>query len=301
VHIPYDAQALAWGVSRGKLTAVLQRRLRELDGNLELGTHVTGIVDIRTEPSVMLETRMKDGTPRNWMFDAVVLACGSNSSLAERNGFGKPPAPYDWGSLNGLIRVDAWRYERELRQRVCGAKRMMGLLPSGRDDGKLLLSFYWSLPAEQYKAWVDRDWADFLTEVTRFWPESSPVLADLTRENLSFARYRHSTPTTYARGRVALVGDAAHAMSPQLGLGSTLALEDALELAESLVLTRDVTAAFADYSRARLPAARGKQRLSRALTPLFQSRLPAWVRDPLFLLGQHIPGIPGFMQASLGL
>ncbi|HDR9103308.1 TPA: FAD-dependent monooxygenase [Burkholderia vietnamiensis] len=300
VHIPYDAQDPAWGVSRGKLTAVLQRRLRELDGNLELGTHVTGIVDIRTEPSVMLETRMEDGSPRNWMFDAVVLACGSNSTLAERSGFGAPPAPYPWGSLNGLIRVDDWRYERELRQRVCGAKRMMGLLPSGRENGKLLLSFYWSLPTARYESWVDRDWSDFLAEVERFWPESSPVLAELRREHLSFARYRHSTPATYAHGRVALVGDAAHAMSPQLGLGSTLALEDALELAASLMFTHNVRAAFEDYSRARLPAARGKQRLSRALTPLFQSLLPAWVRDPLFLIGQHVPVIPGFMQASLG-
>jgi 2-polyprenyl-6-methoxyphenol hydroxylase-like FAD-dependent oxidoreductase len=239
--------------------------------------------------------------PRDWLFDAVVLACGSSSELAWRAGFGFVADAYSWGALNGLIAVDDWQHERELQQRVHGAHTMMGLLPSGRENGKLLLSFYWSMRAADYESWVDRDWSEFIAQTTKLWPQSWPVMARLKREDLTFARYRHATPATYAIGRVALVGDAAHAMSPQLGLGSTLALEDALTLADSLTTEAGIAAALAGYSSKRMPAARGKQRISLALTPLFQSRLPAWARDPLFLVGRYLPGVERMMGASLGL
>jgi 2-polyprenyl-6-methoxyphenol hydroxylase-like FAD-dependent oxidoreductase len=300
VDIPYPHRT-AWGVTRGKLTEVLQSRAHALRIAFKMGTTVTGVVDIRSDSWVMLETVDAERRPHNWMFDAVVLACGSNSDLGWRAGFGKPAAPYPWGALNGLIAVDEWAHERELRQRVHGAHNMMGLLPSGRADGKLLLSFYWSLLASEHESWVDRDWSQFISQTTKLWPESWPVMARLKREDLTFARYRHATPESYAIGRVALVGDAAHAMSPQLGLGTTLALEDALSLADSLTAEPNVAAGLADYSEQRMPAARGKQRISLALTPLFQSRMPAWVRDPLFIVGRHVPGVERMMSASLGL
>lgn len=301
VDIAYDPHNHAWGVSRGNLTSILVSRARELRVGFELGTTVAGVVDIRSESWVMLETVDESRKPRNWMFEAVVFACGSNSDLAQRAGFGVQPEPYTWGALNGLVAVDEWPHEKELQQRVHGAHTMMGLLPSGRENGKLLLSFYWSMRAREYESWVDRDWSEFIAQTTKLWPEAWPVMARLKREDLSFARYRHATPTAYARGRVALVGDAAHAMSPQLGLGSTLALEDALTLARSLTVEPNISAALADYSMQRMPAARGKQRISLALTPLFQSRLPAWVRDPLFIVGQYVPGVERLMSASLGL
>jgi 2-polyprenyl-6-methoxyphenol hydroxylase-like FAD-dependent oxidoreductase len=301
VEIAYDPHNHAWGVTRGKLTAVLLSRARRLGVSFETGTTVTGAVDIRTERWVMLETVDAGHRPRNWMFDALVLACGSNSDLARRAGFGVSPSPYPWGALNGLIAVEDWAHARELQQRVHGAHSMMGLLPSGRENGKLLLSFYWSMRAAEYESWVDLDWSEFIAQTTTLWPESWPVMARLRREDLTFARYRHATPATYAIGRIALVGDAAHAMSPQLGLGSTLALEDALTLANSLTAETGIASALAHYSSKRMPAARGKQRISLALTPLFQSRLPAWARDPLFLVGRYLPGVERLMSASLGL
>jgi 2-polyprenyl-6-methoxyphenol hydroxylase-like FAD-dependent oxidoreductase len=106
VGINYDPHDHAWGVSRGKLTAVLLARASQLRVSFETGTLVTSGVDIRSEPWVMLETVDASRRPRNWMFEAVVFACGSNSDLAQRAGFGVQPEPYTWGALNGLIAVD---------------------------------------------------------------------------------------------------------------------------------------------------------------------------------------------------
>ncbi|MQA17169.1 MAG: NAD(P)-binding protein [Pseudonocardiaceae bacterium] len=60
-------------------------------------------------------------------------------------------------------------------------------------------------------------------------------------------------PRSFVRGRVVLLGDAAHAMPPQLGQGGCQALEDAVVLAASLVRERDIDAALARYDEQRRP------------------------------------------------
>lgn len=56
-------------------------------------------------------------------------------------------------------------------------------------------------------------------------------------------------------GRVTLLGDAAHPMSPAVGQGASLALEDAVVLAECLRRETDVVDALAAYSEVRAPRA----------------------------------------------
>ena len=62
--------------------------------------------------------------------------------------------------------------------------------------------------------------------------------------------------TRWSRGRVVLVGDAAHAMTPNLGQGGAQAVEDAYVLAEALAREKAPEAAFAAYARVRQPKAK---------------------------------------------
>ena len=58
---------------------------------------------------------------------------------------------------------------------------------------------------------------------------------------------------SFAAGRVALLGDAAHAMTPDMGQGACQALEDAVVLAARLDSDPDVPAALAAYDAERRP------------------------------------------------
>jgi 2-polyprenyl-6-methoxyphenol hydroxylase-like FAD-dependent oxidoreductase len=67
------------------------------------------------------------------------------------------------------------------------------------------------------------------------------------------------------RGDVALVGDAAHAMTPNLGQGACQSIEDAVVLASVLGLHDDVDAALAEYDRVRRPRSQAVARAARAM------------------------------------
>ncbi|MGO9742369.1 MAG: FAD-dependent monooxygenase [Roseiarcus sp.] len=72
---------------------------------------------------------------------------------------------------------------------------------------------------------------------------------------------RHRPPiASYAAGRVAIAGDAAHPMVPFLAQGAGQAIEDAGSLSRHLISTRDIPAALAAYSRERAPRAGRVQR-----------------------------------------
>uniref|UniRef100_A0A0C9RPN9 TSA: Wollemia nobilis Ref_Wollemi_Transcript_5011_1123 transcribed RNA sequence n=1 Tax=Wollemia nobilis TaxID=56998 RepID=A0A0C9RPN9_9CONI len=59
----------------------------------------------------------------------------------------------------------------------------------------------------------------------------------------------------WSSGRVVLLGDAVHAVTPSYGQGANLAFEDGLELAKQLATSYDLRNAFEAYERARIPRA----------------------------------------------
>ena len=74
----------------------------------------------------------------------------------------------------------------------------------------------------------------------------------------------------WSKGRVTLLGDAAHAMTPNLGQGAGQAIEDALVLARCLATEPSVTSALQAYERQRLTRANTIVQRSHRLGQIFQ-------------------------------
>jgi 2-polyprenyl-6-methoxyphenol hydroxylase-like FAD-dependent oxidoreductase len=230
-----------------------------------------------------------DGGAAFGPYDLVVAADGANSALRTASGLVRREPVYPWGAMWCLIPADEWPHANELRQRYDGTRTMFGVLPVGARagaDGRWL-TFYYSLRGARVDAFDADALATMQHDVAALWPELAErthAITDAT--TLHRARYRDVVLRAPWQGRIVFIGDAAHAMSPQLGQGANMALLDAAALGAAFdgVDADDVASALARYAHERASHVGVYQHLSRWLTPLFQSdgRALGRLRDAVF-------------------
>ena len=230
-------------------------------------------------------------------FDLIVVANGAHSTL--RSALAdqvRRDVLYPWGAIWCLTHDPRDRFAHELEQRYRRAREMCGVLPVGTVPGEAAtarrLSVYWSVRTAELDAVLAGGIAPVREAISRLWSDAAELLASMT--DLSAwrrASYRDVVLASPFRGRVVLIGDAAHGMSPQLGQGVNMALLDAQALARSLDGHHALPDALADYASTRAAHLDIYQFLSRWLTPLFQSDHDAlaWWRDLLFLPMSRMP------------
>lgn len=97
-----------------------------------------------------------------------------------------------------------------------------------------------------------------LAELFRGWHRPIEELIAAAEEELILRNdiYDIDPLPRFVSGRVALLGDAAHAMTPNLGQGACQAIEDSVVLAATLQSKREIEAAFVEYERRRLARTR---------------------------------------------
>ncbi len=111
------------------------------------------------------------------------------------------------------------------------------------------------------------DKTGLLERFTDGWAAPIPALVSSTEENaIAELPIREGSPSCpRAIGRVALIGDAAYPSPPDLAQGASVAIEDALCLADRLASSGSVQGGLSAYDRARQARAEALERSSRVL------------------------------------
>ncbi|MFQ5691264.1 MAG: FAD-dependent monooxygenase [Gemmatimonadota bacterium] len=122
-----------------------------------------------------------------------------------------------------------------------------------------------------------------LMEVYAGWPESVRRTIESTPESSIMRHDIVDRPfrSGWGRGRMTLLGDAAHPMAPDQGQGACQAIEDAVVLGRCLAEDSDPAEALRRYERRRLRRTRHFVRRSHAFGQLVQLENAAlrWLRD----------------------
>ncbi len=235
----------------------------------------TTIESLREEPD-RVEVRLSDGTED--AFDLVVGADGIRSAVRAMV-FGEIPLHYSgytcWRFVVAcdLPNTDTWE--------MWGRGRRFGVAPIG--GGRVYCFATLNAPRND-PAMRDLPLAEFKRLFADFRGPVPDVLGRLnTASELIWNDLEEVEVPKWTTNRVALLGDAAHAMTPNLGQGAAMAIEDALVLADVLTHNQPLPVALAQYESRRRPRVTQIQTRSRRLGRVAQweSRAACAMRDLL--------------------
>jgi 2-methyl-3-hydroxypyridine 5-carboxylic acid dioxygenase len=224
---------------------------QHLHNALAKAAHKAG-VDIRTNSEVVKADpsgKVELASGEVLEADLVVGADGVASKVRDSIGF-----EYDrWVSKDGLIRLLVPRKKKELGHGEWDNTidmwnfwpRVQRILYSPCNDNELYLGFM--APAEDprgSKVPIDLEyWLEMF-------PFLEPVVAEAAKlQSARYDRYQTNTLKEWTRGKVALIGDAAHAMCPALAQGGGCAMVNALSLAMELDDIADVEEALVSWEK----------------------------------------------------
>lgn len=256
--------ALGWGVHRGDLFTLLH------DAAVGAGVTVVphgDVVGLRRD-AARWSVETADGAVHG-PFDLVVGADGAGSRVRQLLFAPRIDRRYGWGAVWAIVPDPEHLAGDALVQRWRDTRTTLGLLPTGRDR----VSLFWSVRAREAADVVAAGPAAFVDRVAPLAGRFAPLVERVADVGLVPALYRDVVVGSPVGDRVVLVGDAAHAMSPQLGIGASMGLADAWSLAWALREHRDVGAALAAHAAARGRHVATYRWLSMLLTPVFQSGL----------------------------
>lgn len=289
------------GVHRASLFQVLHDHAMAAGAVLHTGceaqgatTHPDGLMSLKT-------VRGEDFGP----FDLIVDCTGRHSKLAERHARIRMNQPYPYGAFWGVCRDPGQDFGRDsLQQRYHAARVMIGTLAIGKRPGEEddHIAFFWSLPHRDLEAVRGGGIDVWKEKVTGYWPEMAPFIAQMHGfEDLTFAEYGHKALASRVQGRLVFAGDAAHAMSPQLGQGANLGLIDACVLGEAINSHSGLDDALNHYQSARKDHLGFYHHASQWMTPFFQGdgHVAPWLRDLLFGPMCYMPWMKDEMMRTL--
>ncbi len=264
---------------------MLHRLLPEVGVNVRTGCDV-----LRIEGAEIV----LDGDERTGAFDLIVVADGANARTICEGWREEEPRAQRWGAWWMSLPDPEKMFPETLHQIYAGSSKLMGVLPTGiSENGETpCVSIFWGIRMDRAEAWRAAGVEACRREMLAMEPRMAGMLGGLKDVNqMTLARYYDRLPRCWSRGRVVLIGDAAHAMSPHLGQGANLALLDAAALADALEGGGDLSASLSRYRADRFGHVRMYSRFSRWMTPFFQSDLAAiaTARDTVMPVACRLP------------
>ncbi|MBZ4488332.1 FAD-dependent monooxygenase [Microbacterium sp. cx-55] len=230
------------GMYRPDLAAILHAHAARAGVSIRFGAKVTGLAQNDDGVEVFL------GEQSAGVYDLLIGADGLNSTVRDLIGIDTKPQPTGMGIWRTLVSRPAEVERTELY--YGGPVYIAGYTPTGDDTMYAFLVE----KAQDRQGVTDADAAQIMLEESRAyggpWNSVRADLAAGSRVNYTWFT-AHLIEGAWNRGRVVVIGDAAHSCPPTIAQGAAQALEDAVVLSELLLAADAVDQSLWDEFHAR--------------------------------------------------
>lgn len=263
-------------ISRGSLTEILLKRARSAGVDLRFGTALAAM----TSDANGARLELPGGA--TFYADIVIGADGLRSTVRAQV-FPDYPTPHFTGLIGtgGITRTTVPSTGGIMRM-TFGEKAFFGYLVD--DQQAFWFTSYAADAPENGSVFDGVAFADRIRQMHAGDPEPNrAILAGVASIDRSYPVFHMPELPAWSRGRVVLLGDAAHAVGPHAGQGASMAIEDALVLAAALELEAEPQAAFRRYEAQRRPRVAEVVRLTarNSSQKRAQGKLRLFIRDVL--------------------
>jgi 2-polyprenyl-6-methoxyphenol hydroxylase-like FAD-dependent oxidoreductase len=262
-------------IHRTALQSILYKQAAS-EAKIQFAKKLLAWEDSETKVTALFE----DGTREEG--DILIGADGIHSVVRDQL-FGSAPLRYSgFTALRGIARFEDEHYTKELGGgfETWGAGKRFGFSHLGQDR----VFWFAALNAPQDSLLPYGKRKQHVLQTFRGWHKPIEAVIDATEESAILAHdiFDRKPLRSWSKGRVTLLGDAAHPMQPNLGQGGAQAMEDAIVLAACFRNTPEPQAALLAYEQQRIKRTSLIVRRSRRMGRMVQ------LENPFIISGRNL-------------
>ncbi|MFD2793633.1 FAD-dependent monooxygenase [Promicromonospora vindobonensis] len=239
------------GMFRPDLAEIMLARAQALGATVRFGAQVTALTQTDDDATLTLAT---DGGPEDVTHELVVGADGLNSAVRDLIGIETRPEPNGMGIFRAFVKRPAEADHTELV--FGGPCYIAGFCPTGEDT----MYAYLVEDKQDRQGMTSQEGSKIMAELARPYGAHWNAIRAQLEEGVEHINYTwftsHVVAEPWNRGRVVIIGDAAHSCPPTVAQGAAQAVEDAVVLGD--VLTRHdalTDELWAEFHGRRIPRA----------------------------------------------
>lgn len=291
------------GIHRGLIFKVLHDELSNQNITINTGQDVVSFKKT-SDKIIPINTKNEDLGE----FDLLVIADGSRSKLTDKTTIKFKKHWYDWLAMWYVLEDTDFKMGNKIYHKYEKTKKLLGFMPIGfgpdNTNDKRLVNLFYSVPETRLSEIQNGTLEKWKDEVVKLDKISEQYLDQIhSMDDFTYTGYGRMKPNRMYDDKIAILGDAAHGLSPQLGQGISMALLDGHSLAEH-ISENNLQKGLAEFSKDRLNHLKYYIWADSMAAPLFQSHQfhQNYLRDIGFPILQSIPFTHKiFLETMIGI